>query len=115
MHSFLADVENWPKWAVINVLSVGPADSEGWSEIETAQGRGEIRIYAGATTGLVDHDFRDGDDVFRVPARVVANGRGAEFTMTLLQPDGLADEDFDRELTLVETELATLKHMLEHS
>lgn len=115
VHSFLANVANWPKWAVINVLSVGPADSEGWSEIETAQGRGEIRIYADATTGLVDHDFRDGDDIFRVPARVVANGRGAEFTMTLLQPDGLADEDFDRELTLLETELATLKVLLERS
>jgi len=35
--------------------------------------------------------------------------------MTLLQPDGLADEDFDRELTLLETELATLKVLLERS
>jgi hypothetical protein len=113
VHAFLADAANWPQWAVINVLAVEPSADPGWWKITTAQGPGEIRIRADAATGVLDHDFRDPGGVWAVPARVVANGRGAEFSMTLFQPDGLDDEEFDRHLALVETEFATLKRVLE--
>jgi hypothetical protein len=48
-----------------------------------------------------------------VPARVVANGRGAEFLMTVFQPSEVADADFDQVLAAVTTEFATLKDVLE--
>jgi hypothetical protein len=69
-----------------------------------------------AATGVLDHDFRDPDEpgwMATVPARVVANGRGADFVMTIFQPPELDDVAFERELAVVATELSTLKEVLE--
>lgn len=62
---------------------------------------------------LLDHDFRDPQAAWTVPARVIANGRGAEFLITFFQPAMLDDEEFDRQAALVDTELAALKHIIE--
>lgn len=116
VHAFLADGANWPRWAVVNVLAAEPAPEPGWWRIATPDGAGEIRIHADAGTGVVDHEFRDPNDpgwVATVPARVVPNGRGAEFMLTVLQPAELDDETFDRMLESIATELATLKTVLE--
>ncbi len=114
VHAFLADPTNWPRWAIINVLAVEPGDDPGWWKLSTPDGPAEFRIHADAKTGIVDHDFRDETkEVARVPARVVGNGRGADFLMTVTQPPGLSDAIFEGLLRSVETELATLKMILE--
>jgi hypothetical protein len=41
----------------------------------TTPGAGQPRIRAHAETGLLDHDFRDPQAAWSVPARVVADGR----------------------------------------
>jgi hypothetical protein len=66
-----------------------------------------------ASTGRLDHDFRDPQASRTVPAQVVPNGRGAEFLITFFQPGALDDAEFDRQAVLVDTELATLKRVLE--
>ena len=113
VHAFLADAANWPRWAVANVLAVEAGAEPGWWTIATPQGPAAIRIRADAATGVVDHDFRDADGTWAVPARVVANRRGAEFSMTVFQPEGMEDADFDRELGPIEAEFATLKRVME--
>jgi uncharacterized protein YndB with AHSA1/START domain len=114
VHAFLADAANWPRWCVVNILSAEPGDEPGWWTITTPDGPAGFRIHASAATGIVDHDFRDAKGaVARVPARVTANGRGADFLITVTQPDGLPDGDFDELLASVDTELATLKRVLE--
>jgi uncharacterized protein YndB with AHSA1/START domain len=116
VHAFLSDAANWPRWAVVNVLAAEPAHEPGWWRIATPDGPGEMRIRADAPTGVLDHDFRDPDEpgwMATVPTRVVANGRGADFVMTIFQPPELGDEAFDRLLADTATELATLKELLE--
>jgi hypothetical protein len=114
VHAFLADAENWPLWAIINVLAVEPGEEPGWWRLSTPDGPAEFRIHADASTGIVDHDFRDeAAEVARVPARVVGNGRGAEFLMTITQPPGVTDDVFDGLLASVDIELATLRKLLE--
>jgi hypothetical protein len=117
VHAFLSDAGNWPQWAIVNVLAVEPSDEPGWWTMATPDGPGEIRIHADAGSGVLDHDFRfdpnDPTAIATVPARVVANGRGAEFLMTIFQPAEVDDDEFDRLLTSLETELATLKQVLE--
>jgi uncharacterized membrane protein len=77
VHAFLAKAANWPRWAIINVLAVEPGDEPGWWKLTTPDGPKEFRIDADATTGIVDHEFRDEEkQAARVPARVTANGRG---------------------------------------
>jgi hypothetical protein len=116
VHAFLSNAANWPRWAVVNVLAAEPGREPGWWRIATPHGPGEIRIRADAATGVLDHDFRDPDHpgwMATVPARVVANGRGADFVMTIFQPPELDDEAFDRELAAIATEFTTLKEVLE--
>ena len=116
VHAFLSDASNWSRWCVTNILAVEPSRHPGWWKITTPQGPAEIRINANRITGIVDHEFRDPDDpgeVAVVPARVVPNGRGAEFSMTIFEPPQLDDVEFERQLQLIETELAVLKDVLE--
>jgi uncharacterized protein YndB with AHSA1/START domain len=114
VHAFLADAENWPRWAVVNVLAVEPGDEPGWWKMSTPDGPAEFRVHADAATGIVDHDFRDETGgVARVPARVVGNERGADFLITITQPSEVSDSAFESLLDSLETELATLKKVLE--
>jgi hypothetical protein len=114
VHEFLADAASWPQWAIINVLAVAPGDEPGWWKLSTPDGPAEFRIRADSAAGLVDHDFRDDTkEVATVPARVVGNGRGADFLMTITQPPRLSDTIFEELLASVDTELATLKELLE--
>jgi hypothetical protein len=79
----------------------------------TPRGTGQLRIRADAQTGLLDHDFRDPQAAWTVPARVVPNGRGAEFLITFFQPAVLDNDEFDRQAALIDTELATLQKILQ--
>lgn len=47
------------------------------------------------------------------PSQVVANGRGADFLMTVTQPPEVDDSFFEELMRSVETELTTLKEVLE--
>ena len=96
VHAFLADAANWPRWAITNVLAVEPGAEPGWWRSQRRRGRPRSASARTLTTGVVDHDFRDADGTWAVPARVVANGRGAEFSMTLFQPAEIDDAEFDR-------------------
>jgi hypothetical protein len=79
----------------------------------TPRATGQLRIRADAPTGLLDHDFRDPQASWTVPAPVVPNGRGGEFLITFVQPAVLDADEFDRQAALVDTELAKLKDILE--
>jgi hypothetical protein len=111
--AYLADARNWPRWAVVNVLAVEATSDPAWWRMTTPHGTGELRIRGDGFTGLLDHDFRDPQAAWTVPARVVRNGRGAEFLITFFQPAALEYEEFGRQAALVDTELAVLKRILE--
>jgi hypothetical protein len=114
VHSYLSDARNWPQWSIVNVLAIESGTHPGWWQMTTPRGHGELRIRADAATGLLDHDFRDPQASWTVPARVVPNGRGAEFLITFFQPPALDDDEFDRQAALLDTELAALKNILQN-
>lgn len=110
---FLAELGNWPKWAVVNVLSTRRTDDPEWWDMVTPRGSARIRMRADARNGILDHDFIDPQASWTVPARVIANGGGAEFIITFFQPPGFADSFFDEQIQLVDLELSKLKELLE--
>lgn len=114
VYQYLADARNWPQWSVVNVLAIEATTDPDWWTMTTPRGTGELRIRGDATAGLLDHDFRDPQAAWTVPARIVPNGRGSEFLITFFQPPVLDDDEFDRQAALVDTELATLKDILEN-
>ncbi|WP_354644369.1 hypothetical protein [Kitasatospora camelliae] len=111
--AFLADPANWPRRAVVNVLSIEPTEDPAWWAMSTPAGPARLRLHPDAALGVLDHDYRDDTASWRVPARVVPNGDGAEFMITFLRPPMLTDAEFDRQTALVDTELAALKSVLE--
>ena len=110
--SFLADAANWPRWAVVNVLSVTPAE-DGWWHMQTPNGAAKLRVRPNESSGTLDHDFHSPEAQWTVPARVVPNGSGTLFTITFFQPPVFSDDFFDQQTALVERELSTLKQLLE--
>ncbi|MFD8141758.1 SRPBCC family protein [Streptomyces sp. NPDC059708] len=111
--AFLHDPANWPAWAIANVKAVEPTDDPDWWLMTTPHGPARLRIRGDAELGLLDHDYVEERASWQVPARVVANGTGTEFMMTLFQPPAFTDGYFDDQTALVDTELATLKRLLE--
>lgn len=110
---YLADLANWPAWAIVNVKAVRrPADGDWW-DLTTPLGSGKLRIRPNHALGILDHDFVGPDASWTVPARVVANGAGSTFMMTFFQPPVFTDEVFDAQMKLLDVELATLKELLE--
>lgn len=110
---FVADLGSWPRWAVVNVRSTRRSDDSGWWEMATPRGEARIRMRADARHGILDHDFVDPQASWTVPARVIANGGGAEFMITFFRPPGFTDDDCDEQIKLVDRELARLKEPLE--
>lgn len=110
---FLADLGNWPRWAVVNVLSTRRTDDPDWWDMVTPRGTARLRMRADANHFILDHDFVDPQASWTVPARIVRNGDGAEFMITFFQPPGFADDFFDEQIKLVDIELAKLKELLE--
>jgi hypothetical protein len=110
---FLADLGNWPRWAVVNVKSTSRTDDPDWWDMVTLHGAALLRMRADARHGILDHDFVDRQASWTVPARVIANGGGAEFMITFFQPPSFADAFFDEQIKLVDIELAKLKEILE--
>ncbi|MFF8727130.1 SRPBCC family protein [Streptomyces sp. NPDC015171] len=113
VHAFLADPANWPRWAVVNIQSIEPTDDPDWWRMSTPQGPAKLRLRARAESGVLDHDYVDDTASWRVPARVVPNGDGADFMITFHQPPSLTESAFREQADLVDIELATLKKILE--
>ncbi|MER8187782.1 SRPBCC family protein [Kitasatospora sp. NPDC094015] len=110
---YLADPANWPAWAVVNVQAIEPTDDPDWWLMDTPHGPARLRIRGNAELGLLDHDYVEEKASWQVPARVVANGTGTEFMMTFFRPPAFSEEFFDQQVALADTELATLKRILE--
>ena len=110
--AFLADVANWPKWAIVNVKSVKRGDNDWW-DMRTPAGMAKLCIRPNAELGVLDHDFNTPDVSWTVPARVVPNGSGCEFMITFFQPPVFTKEFFEEQAALVDEELAQLKLLME--
>ncbi|GHE08470.1 SRPBCC family protein [Streptomyces alanosinicus] len=111
--AFLADPANWPRWAVVNIRAIEPTDDPDWWRMSTPLGPARLRLRAHAEFGVLDHDYVDDTASWSVPARVVPNGDGADFMITFHRPPTLTEAVFREQSDLVDTELATLKKILE--
>jgi hypothetical protein len=111
--AFLANGENWPKFAIHNIFSIHPGEEGNWM-IETPHGPGQLRLKTHEAYGIVDHEFIDAQEGrWEVPARIVPAGDGAVVMMTLTKPAPMPESDFHVGMTLLDEEFATLKGLLE--
>jgi hypothetical protein len=110
--AFVGQVENLPRWAIGFAKAVR-RDENRWI-VTTGQGEVAISVEVDETVGTVDFHLEPAPGVEAVAfARVVPNGRGAEFIFTQFQQSGVDDDTFDQLVTAVGHELVALKALLE--
>lgn len=112
VYAFLADPMNWPRYAVVNLRSVSPGH-DGWCKAVTKFGEGEIKVNGVEEFGVLDHVWRDPQAEWKVYSRVIPNGEGSTFMMTLFQPPVMNDQQFDQAMKEMNIEIAKLKEVLE--
>ena len=111
---FLANPINWPRYAVVNLRSVSPGE-HGWFKMVTKFGHGEIRVNPVKELGIIDHDWRDPQANWTVPARIVGNGDGVTVMFTVFQPPIMTGEQFDQAMKEMDLEMNKLREVLESS
>ncbi|GEM_PF-2235150 len=112
VYGFVSNLANLPKWAKTFAKSV--RKSKGAWKIETPQGPAGIRMAKKNTFGILDHHVEPkGAPELLVPMRVVPNARGSEVIFTLFQMPGMSEENFERDIHMVEKDLQSLKEALE--
>ncbi|THA47114.1 hypothetical protein [Streptomyces sp. A1136] len=87
-----------------------PTDEPDWWLMTTPHGPARLRIRGNTELGILDHDCVEDQASWQVPARVVANGTGAG-----AGAESFTDAFFDEQAALLDTELGTLKRILETS
>ncbi len=110
--SFVANLANWPKWAIANVVAVKPGSGDWWA-METRTGLGRIRIRPDEASGVLDYDLISSGVQWSVSARVAAKGTGTEFTLEFTPPPSVSQEAFARQVAMADKELARLKQLME--
>lgn len=111
--AFLIEIGNWPRWAIHSVKSVQKGQGEYW-EIETPEGRGQMKVAGDATSGVFDTTFISGLGNKRlVPGRVVSAGGRAIVVMIFIMTQPMSEEQFKQNMNMLEEELTALKKVLE--
>ena len=112
VYAYASDPRNLPAWAPGFAKSVRD-DGDDWV-VETADGPVRIAFAPENGFGVLDHRITgdDGLDVLS-PMRVIANDDGSEVLFTLFHREGMTDDEFSRDLALVESDLLTLRRLLE--
>jgi hypothetical protein len=113
VYEFARDPMNLPLWA--SGLARSDVRKDGDELIADAPfGRVRVRFAPPNAFGVLDHDVRlESGATIHNPMRVVPNGDGSEFVFTLIRQAEASDEDFARDKATVESDLKTLKGLLE--
>lgn len=113
VYEFLAEPLNLPTWAT-GVERIEHREGDDWVA-STSSGELIFRYTPRNAYGVLDFSIRrrDEDEPRAVPARVFANGDGAELTLTHYQRAGMSEAEFDSEAEWIRADFETLKALLE--
>ena len=112
VYAFASNPENLPLWAAglgQGVKRVG----EDWVVL-TGQDTVGLHFTPPNEYGVLDHTvvLADGTEIY-VPMRVMPNGQGSEVMLCLFRQPDMDDATFARDAGLMQTDLETLKGLLE--
>lgn len=113
VYDFAADPRNLPRWAAGLARAEVKKEGDHWL-MESPMGKVKVRFAKRNSLGVLDHDVTTEAGVtIHNPMRVVPNGRGSQFTFTLIRQPGTPDEQFAADRAAVENDLRALKSLLE--
>ncbi|CAN5302252.1 polyketide cyclase [soil metagenome] len=112
VYAFAQKPESFPQWAA-GLGSGLTRDGALWIS-HGPDGDVHVRFSPENPYGVLDHWVTlPGGTELSIPLRVVANGDGAEVTLTLFRAPGMDDATFARDQAMVAQDLARLKALLE--
>ena len=111
-YEFILNPVNLPKWAKGlsgSIKKVG----EDWIA-ESPMGSVRVKFADNNKFGVLDHDVTlpSGATVSN-PMRVMPNGNGSEIIFTLFRQPDMSDEEYARDIGLVQQDLQNLKTIME--
>lgn len=106
------NLEDLPKWAVHHIKSAEQMP-DGSCEIETPRGPGWVRMRADRERGVLDHEITDVEGTATVAARVSELAGGSVLALIFPKPADMPAATFEREMSLIDEELARFKQLLE--
>lgn len=113
VYAFVSNPENLPRWAAGLATSEIRREGNAWIA-DAPFGRVRVTFAEANAFGVMDHDVELASGlVVHNPMRVVPNGAGSEFIFTLLRQPGMSDDQFAEDARAIETDLRTLKRLLE--
>ena len=81
---------------------------------DAPMGRVQIRFADPNSFGVLDHDVTlESGAVIHNVMRVVPNGDGSELTFMLMRQREMSPPEFEKDRATIESDLRTLKHLLE--
>lgn len=112
VYAFASNPENLPKWAA--GLSSGITKTGDVWVADSPFGKVKVEFTAPNPFGVLDHDviLPSGQRVHN-PMRVQQNGDGSEVVFTLYRLPNMSEQDFERDMKMVEKDLRTLKQLLD--
>jgi len=113
VYAFASDPRNLPRWASGLSRSRVERNGDEWI-VDAPFGKAKVRFAERNAFGVLDHDVElESGVTVHNPMRVVAHGDGSEFLFTLIRQPGTSDEQLAKDMATVESDLRTLKAILE--
>ncbi len=112
VYAFASNPDNLPRWAA--GLATADVVREGDSlVVYSPMGKVTVRFVTQNEFGVLDHEVTlpSGTTVTN-PVRVLAHPEGSEIVFTIRQVE-LTDDEFDRDVGMVEEDLERLKRLME--
>lgn len=112
VYAFASNPANLPRWVPSFFESVEQIDGE-WVA-QSPLGRVAVEFVHDNDLGVLDHTVTLPSGArLTNPMRVIANGTGSEILFTLMQHEGMSDQQFQEDAELVMSDLHTLRRLLE--
>jgi hypothetical protein len=112
VYAYAGNPANLPSWAAGLSGSIEQIDGD-WVA-DSPLGRITVEFVAENDLGVLDHRVTvPSGEAFYNPMRVLDDGSGSEVVFTVRRQAGMSDADFERDVSAVTTDLATLKQLLE--
>jgi hypothetical protein len=113
VYAYLSEPANFPKWSAF--ITAMERDGDAWVAT-TVDGAVRIRFASRNEFGIVDHWVRVSPQLeVYVPLRVIPNEGGSEVLFSVFRLPGMSDEQFERDIGMVTTDLGRLQQALETS
>jgi hypothetical protein len=112
VYAFASNPENLPLWVPSFFYAVEHVNGE-WVA-QSPMGRVAFGFVPANDLGVLDHTVTlPSGATLTNPMRVIPNGDGSEILFTLMQHEGMTDQQFQEDAEMVLSDLHTLRRLLE--